>query len=118
MAVLQPVQAAMRIYGEVTVSSFLNTMSITLYDNGSDRVRNGVVTTAFDGWSSYIEGSDGYRIRAWWSSRNEITFDWSRPGFSDTLSCRAPCRRDCVGGGSRFDPKQCVSYCDYSCWYY
>jgi len=118
-SVLVSVQGAMRIYGDVTVTAFINHIDVTMFDNGVDYIKKKVVTTAFDSWSSTIDGSGDYKCRAWWNSgKKTVVFEWSRPGMSDTLECPATCTRDCVGDGSKMDPKRCVTWCDYSCWYY
>ncbi|KAK3816116.1 MAG: hypothetical protein J3Q66DRAFT_341687 [Benniella sp.] len=116
---LVSVQGAMRLEGTVAVTSFINMIKVTLNDEGTDRISNEDVTTAFDSWSSTIEGSDGYKVRTWWQSSNShLHFEWSRPGMEDTLECPASCRRDCVGDGGKMDPKRCITSCTYSCLFY
>ncbi|KAF9157016.1 hypothetical protein DFQ26_009151 [Actinomortierella ambigua] len=114
------VQGAMRIYGSVDVSvGLMNTIQLTLFDNGVDQINKVNLVTFADTWSTTTSGLNGYKLKAWWSARDKLVhIEWSRPGFLDGLSCKANGDTECVGGGSRFDPKVCMGFYDFSCWYY
>ncbi|KAF9366612.1 hypothetical protein BGX34_000080 [Mortierella sp. NVP85] len=108
----------MKIHGSVTITGFINHIDVTMHDNGVDCIKKKTVTTvlAKDGT---IEGSGGYKVKASWDGvYRKVKFDWERPGFADKLECKPSCEKDCVGEGTRWDPKRCVTWCDYDCWYY
>ncbi|KAF9970156.1 hypothetical protein BGZ73_007244 [Actinomortierella ambigua] len=97
----------MRLYGSVDVHAGLfSVIQVTLFDNGVDQIDKVSLVTFADTWSTTTKGLNGYTLKTWWSARDKLVhFEWSRPGFLDGLNCKAEGERECVGGGSKLDPK-------------